>query len=51
DLAMHDWHEPMEKARQFSEEKGVTMISPEIGQRLVLNEESPLKPWWLEDNG
>ncbi|AMG11150.2 MBL fold metallo-hydrolase [Vibrio vulnificus] len=51
DLAMHDWHEPMEKARQISEEKGVTMISPEIGQRLVLNEESPLKPWWLEDNG
>ncbi len=46
DLAMHDWNEPMQQAMEISEERGVTMVSPEIGQRLVISEPLPIKAWW-----
>ncbi len=36
DLAMHDWYEPMNRALEISEARGVTMVSPEIGQRSIL---------------
>lgn len=46
DLSMHDWYEPMEQAWQISQEKGVSMISPEIGQRNVIGAPQPIHPWW-----
>lgn len=46
DLAMHDWNEPMQKAMEISEERGVTMVSPEFGQRVELSQPLPIKPWW-----
>lgn len=46
DLAMHDWHEPMQRAMEISAERGVTMVSPEIGQPVVLSQPLELKAWW-----
>ena len=46
DLAMHDWNEPMQQAMEISEERGVTMVSPEFGQRVELSQPLPIKPWW-----
>lgn len=46
DLSMHDWNEPMEQAMTISLEKGVTMVSPQIGQRMELAKPLPLEPWW-----
>ncbi|MCG9624794.1 MBL fold metallo-hydrolase [Vibrio mediterranei] len=46
DLSMHDWHEPMNRALEISQERGVTMVSPEIGQRLEIHNPAPVKQWW-----
>ena len=46
DLSMHDWNEPMQRALDISEERGVTLVSPEIGQRLAIAEPQPAKAWW-----
>lgn len=46
DLAMHDWNEPMQQAMEISQERDVTMVSPEIGQRVELGQPLELKPWW-----
>lgn len=46
DLAMHDWNEPMQQAMEISEQRGVTMVSPEFGQRVELSQPLPIKPWW-----
>lgn len=46
DLAMHDWQEPMAKALEISNERGVTMVSPEIGQRLAIGDTLPVVDWW-----
>ncbi|WP_035024345.1 MBL fold metallo-hydrolase [Enterovibrio calviensis] len=46
DLSMHDWQEPMEKAIAISEALGVTVVSPEIGQRLEVGEAMPIATWW-----
>ncbi|WP_081411583.1 MBL fold metallo-hydrolase [Vibrio mediterranei] len=46
DLSMHDWHEPMNRALEISQERGVTMVSPEIGQRLEIHNPTPVKQWW-----
>ncbi|UPQ89291.1 MBL fold metallo-hydrolase [Vibrio sinaloensis] len=46
DLAMHDWNEPMQQAMEISAQKGVTMVSPEMGQRVELSAPLPIKPWW-----
>jgi len=36
----------MQQAMEISEKRGVTMVSPEFGQRVELNEPLKLKPWW-----
>ncbi|ELA7187662.1 MBL fold metallo-hydrolase [Vibrio alginolyticus] len=46
DLSMHDWNEPMQRALDISEERGVTLVSPEIGQRLAIAEPQPAQAWW-----
>lgn len=46
DLSMHDWNEPMQRALDISEERGVMLVSPEIGQRLAIAEPQPAKAWW-----
>jgi L-ascorbate metabolism protein UlaG (beta-lactamase superfamily) len=46
DLAMHDWTDPMQQAMEISQARGVTMTSPEIGQRLEIASPTPVTDWW-----
>lgn len=46
DLAMHDWHEPMEQAKKISEERDVSLSVPEIGQRMEIRNPTPVNEWW-----
>ena len=46
DLAMHNWQEPLEQALSISNDSGVTMVSPEVGQRMEIQAPLPLNTWW-----
>ncbi|MCC4800653.1 hydrolase [Enterovibrio norvegicus] len=46
DLSMHDWDEPLEKSLRIATERGVTLVSPEIGQRIEVGEAMPVVNWW-----
>ncbi|MDN3614995.1 MBL fold metallo-hydrolase [Vibrio gallaecicus] len=48
DLSMHDWNEPLQQAMELSQQKNVTMVSPEIGQRMSLSEPLPVNAWWKD---
>jgi L-ascorbate metabolism protein UlaG (beta-lactamase superfamily) len=48
-LAQHAWNEPPARAMEESEKKGVSLLTPMIGQTIPLND--PTKnntKWWLE---
>ena len=49
DLALHDWHEPLDRVLAASERQGVDLITPEVGQRIeisdLLNKENKQR-WW-----
>lgn len=46
DLSMHDWQDPMEQALTISKERDVQMVSPVMGERLVITEPVPVQAWW-----
>lgn len=46
DLSMHDWQDPMEQALAISKERDVQMVSPVMGERLVISEPVPVQAWW-----
>lgn len=48
-LANHPWNEPLEQAWVVSQQKGVTMVAPEFGQRYVIGQSLDQQAWW-EDN-
>lgn len=48
DLALHPWHEPIERLVTFSEQKSVTLITSEVGEKINLLDEPNTKHWWLK---
>lgn len=48
DLAMHPWYEPLERLHALAYAKGVPMITPEMGQRVPLDnlEVAEGNRWW-----
>ncbi|MFC3532057.1 MBL fold metallo-hydrolase [Vogesella facilis] len=46
DLALHDWHEPLERASAIAAARGVTLLTPLIGEPLALNAASTGTAWW-----
>ncbi|WP_220495548.1 MBL fold metallo-hydrolase [Oceanospirillum sediminis] len=47
DLAFHDWHEPLNRLQILSEQASVTMVTPEIGQRMNISESAQYQSrWW-----
>ncbi len=54
DLALHDWHEPLNRLNSLSQEMGVTMVTPTIGQRMALSTnlsgtQTYQQRWWLQE--
>ncbi|WP_234414259.1 MBL fold metallo-hydrolase [Paenibacillus sp. CAA11] len=48
-LALHPWTEPVERAIQAAKQKGVTITTPEIGEKVILGEAPyPVSAWWRQ---
>jgi len=48
DMALHPWYEPIERLVTFSEQKSVTLITPEIGEIINLRSKPRTDHWWLK---
>jgi L-ascorbate metabolism protein UlaG (beta-lactamase superfamily) len=48
DLAMHAWHEPLDRIQALAWERNVRLTTPEMGQPFYLDYPSPGSAWWLE---
>lgn len=48
-LAMHPWNEPINKVVQVGEEKKIPVVTPQLGETLILNAALPVSKWWLEE--
>lgn len=46
DLATHDWQEPINRALANAQERGVDVVMPKMGERLVVGDAMPLSYWW-----
>jgi L-ascorbate metabolism protein UlaG (beta-lactamase superfamily) len=45
-LSLHDWWEPVERASKEAESKGVKLLTPRVGQTLVIGENLLTDSWW-----
>jgi L-ascorbate metabolism protein UlaG (beta-lactamase superfamily) len=49
-LAYHSWTDPVERALRAAKEKEVSLITPKIGETVLLSGELPTPtPWWKSD--
>lgn len=48
DLALHVWHEPFDRIVALAARHGVSIATPEMGQRLDLRQPEAGRKWWLE---
>lgn len=48
ELAFHSWYEPIVKLSQAAKEKGINLISPKLGETIVVNDKYVSYPWWEE---
>lgn len=48
DLAFHPWYEPIERLVTFSELGSVTLITPEVGEIINLQDTPNTDHWWLK---
>jgi L-ascorbate metabolism protein UlaG (beta-lactamase superfamily) len=46
DLALHDWNEPLQRISKISAERGVTLVTPEMGQRMAIGQPMVVNDWW-----
>lgn len=45
-LAMHDWDEPVKRVVKKADELNVMIVTPMIGERVILNDNYVFKNWW-----
>lgn len=45
-LSVHAWYEPIERFTNKAEELDLSMITPQIGERIVINDSVSNNPWW-----
>ena len=48
DLALHPWYEPIERLLPFAEQKSITLITPEVGEKRSLRGKPKTDHWWLK---
>ncbi len=48
DLALHPWYEPIERLVTFSEKESVILITPEVGEKIILQGKPNTDHWWLK---
>jgi L-ascorbate metabolism protein UlaG (beta-lactamase superfamily) len=47
-LAMHPWDEPIKRIVAAAAAKQFPLVTPKLGETIVLNEYMPSENWWLE---
>ena len=48
DLALHDWHEPLERAFEASQSQGVKLVTPIMGEPVSITAPTIAHTWWRE---
>ncbi|MCZ4222661.1 MBL fold metallo-hydrolase [Pedobacter rhodius] len=48
-LAMHPWNEPIERITAEAAKKNVQVITPRLGETVILNKDFPSRKWWLDE--
>lgn len=48
DLAMHAWDDPFERVTRVAADRGVTLATPRMGERLDLLAPAPTQAWWRD---
>ncbi|MGX9418195.1 MBL fold metallo-hydrolase [Vibrio sp. RC27] len=46
DLALHPWYEPFERIFALAEQNNVSLVTPQIGEKLSINDMSKTSAWW-----
>lgn len=46
DLALHDWYEPFEVIHNLAMQRGVTLLTPIMGEQVALQEPKHYTAWW-----
>ncbi|KQM66196.1 MBL fold metallo-hydrolase [Pedobacter sp. Leaf216] len=47
-LAMHPWNEPIKRIVEAASLKQLPLVTPRLGETVILNEYLPTENWWLE---
>ena len=47
-LALHDWDDPIKRVVAKSEEIGIKIITPMLGESFLLDKEQPNTKWWAD---
>ncbi|MEO0900616.1 MAG: MBL fold metallo-hydrolase, partial [Bacteroidota bacterium] len=45
-LALHTWTDPIKRVAKKSEELGVKLVAPKIGEPIFFKQDMALNPWW-----
>ncbi|WP_421870569.1 MBL fold metallo-hydrolase [Motiliproteus sp.] len=48
DLALHDWHEPLEQAYEISQRRAVKLLTPIMGEPVSILNPAAQTAWWRE---
>ncbi|RKF13336.1 hydrolase [Alginatibacterium sediminis] len=46
DLALHAWHEPLNRIEKLTHALNIPLVTPTIGSRLALEPLTPTQAWW-----
>lgn len=46
DLGLHPWYEPIERLMIYSAENGISVLTPEIGEKIDLSAKITTGAWW-----
>jgi len=48
-LAMHPWNEPIKRVVLAAAANQLPLVTPKLGETIILNEYLPTENWWLEE--
>ena len=48
DLGLHPWYEPIDRLITFSEQKSISLVTPEIGEKIDLRGKLNTEHWWRQ---
>lgn len=47
DLALHTWYDPIQRVTTEAKKRGVTLLTPKLGQLISLKEFKEIEEWWI----